>query len=162
MTRPARHRGCKIKGSGRFSKDWGPVLVRRVRGQAHMMDKILKKISGAELEAALKDVVTPGETIPCTDGNTAYRRLSHTLGVQTKSFTARRTRQDLDKVFHIQSANSYHERLKTWVQRGLRGVSTKHLSSYLACMRIRDWNKKGLSPSEIIASAMGTQIINLR
>ena len=99
MTRPARYRGGKTKGSGRFSKDWVPVLVGRVRGQAHTMDNILKKVSGAELEAALKDVVTPGETVLCTDGNTAYRRLSHTLGVQTKSFTAGRARQDLDKVF---------------------------------------------------------------
>lgn len=161
MSRPSRKRGGKTKGSGRFSKDWVPVLVGRARGQAHTMDKILTKVNGIELTAALKDVVTPGETILCTDGNTAYRKLPYTLGVQTKSFTAGRARLDLDKVYHIQSANSYHERLKTWMQRGLRGVSTLHLPNYLAWMRIRSWNKEGLSPAEIIASAMGKQIINL-
>ena len=161
MTRPSRARGGKAKGRGRTSKDWVPVLVGRVRGQPYTTDRVLAKVNGAEVTDALKSVVKPGETVLCTDGHSAFLHLQRTLGVTTKSFIASYACPGLDKVYHVQSANSYHERLKTWIQRGLRGVSTKYLPSYLAWMRLSTWDKDCVSTDNIIASAMGIQIINL-
>lgn len=161
MTRKPRKRGGRATGRGRFSKDWVPVLVGRVRGQPHTVDKVLNAVNGAEVTAALAEAVKPAETILCTDGNTAFLHLQRTLGVQTKSFKASRATPGLDKVYHVQSANSYHERLKTWVQRGLRGVASKYLPNYLAWMRLSTWNKDGVSAEGFIASALNRQIINL-
>ncbi|MEO8837733.1 MAG: IS1595 family transposase, partial [Herbaspirillum sp.] len=96
-----------------------------------------------------------------TDGHSAYLHLQRTLGVQTKSFIAGASRPALDKVYHIQSANSYHERLKTWIQRRLRGVATKYLPNYLAWMRLQTWVKGGVDTNTIIASALCKQVINL-
>lgn len=161
VSRKSRKRGGKAKGSGRSLKDWIPVLVGRARGQAFTTDKVLPRMNGNEIAVALKDVVKPGETILCTDGHSAFLHLQRTLGVVTKSFVASYHGPVLDKVYHVQSANNYHERLKSWIQRKLRGVSTKYLPSYLAWMRLTTWNRTGVTPREIVISALGRQIINL-
>ena len=161
VSRKPRKRGGKAKGRGRSLKDWVPILVGRARGQAFTTDKVLPRMNGNEIAEALKDVVQPGETILCTDGHSAFLHLQRTLGVATKSFVASYHGPVLDKVYHVQSVNNYHERLKSWIQRKLRGVSTKYLPSYLAWMRLTTWNKTGVTPREIVISALGRQIINL-
>lgn len=160
LTRPPRKRGGKAKGRGRRSKDWIPVLVGRARGQAFTADRVLGRLTGVEVTDALKEAVTPGETILCTDGHSAFLHLQRTLGVQTKSFVASYHGPVLDKVYHVQSANNYHERLKSWIQRKLRGVATKYLPNYLAWQRLMSWGKTGVSAEEVIASALGRQVVN--
>lgn len=59
----------------------------------------------------------------------------------------------------MQSVNSYHERLKSWILRGLRGVATRHLPNYLSWQRLRTWNG-GLDARQYLASAMGVQVTN--
>ena len=39
-------------------------------------------------------------------------------------------------MYHIQSVNNYHERMKTWINSRMRGVATKNLPNYLAWMRM--------------------------
>lgn len=63
-------------------------------------------------------------------------------------------------VYHVQTVNNYHERLKTWTNRQLRGVATKYLDNYLAWMRMREWFKEGVKPEHFIVSGLGQQIIN--
>ena len=161
LTRPMRKRGGSAAGRGRKSKDWVPVLVGRARGQAYTSDKVLQRVTGAEVTEALKDVVSPGETIVCTDGSSAFLHLQRTLGVQAKYFVAGYHGHVHDKVYHVQSANNYHERLKTWINRKLRGVATKYLPNYLAWQRLMTWNKDGVSAEDVIASALGRQVINV-
>ena len=115
---------------------------------------MLKAFNGAEVTAALVGVVKPAETILCTDGYSAFLHLQRTLEVQTKSFTASYATPGLDRVWHVQSANSYHERLKSWIQRGLRGVASKYLPNYLTWMRMSSWNKGGTEAEDFIASAL--------
>ncbi len=38
-------------------------------------------------------------------------------------------------VYHVQTVNNYHQRLRGWVNGQLRGVSTKYMPNYLAWMR---------------------------
>jgi hypothetical protein len=64
--------------------------------------------------------------------------------------------------WHIQSANSYRERVKAWIHRGLRGVSTKHPPRYLAWHRLLAWKGEGVPPEGYIASAMCKRVINIR
>lgn len=160
--RKPRHRGERAVGSGRRHEDFVPVLVGRVRGQPLTMDKVLDRVSAVEVTAALRNVVTPGDTIVCTDKSTAFTQLRRNLGVVTKAVRGgRRTGRARKTAWHVQSANSYHERLKTWVQRGLRGVSTKHLPRYLAWHRMLTWKGEGVSPAGFIVSAMGRRVINV-
>ena len=159
LTRPARYSGGRAKGAGRKAGDWVPVLVGRVRGQPYTVDKVLAKLNGVEVSAALKDAVQPGETVVCTDGHSAFLRLDKALGVETRYFVAG-YHGHTNKTFHVQTANNYHEQLKTWIQRGLRGVATKYLPSYLAWHRLMTWNKTGLATFDVLRSALGQQVIN--
>jgi len=158
LARPARHRGGRAKKRG-LSKELVPVLVGRLRGQPHIADKVLAKMNGAELLGALKGVVGQ-DTLLCTDGNSAYLRIQRELGVPVKSVATSWNGPVLDKIYHVQTVNSYHERLKTWIQRDLRGVATKYLPNYLAWMRVLEWFKAGVKPEHFIASALGHQLIN--
>lgn len=68
-----------------------------------------------------------------------------------------------NKTFHVQTTNNCHEQLKTWTQRGLRGlrgVATKYLPNYLAWHRLMTWNKAGLTSFDVLRSALGQQVIN--
>lgn len=65
---------------------------------------------------------------------------------------------------HISHSNTglagrHHEVLKTWINRELRGVSTKYLPNGLAWMRMRQWFKDDLRPGHFIISGVGKQII---
>ncbi len=125
------------------------------------MDKVLTRVNGAQVTDALKDVVKPGETVLCTEGHSAFLHLQRTLGVPTKSFVASYHGPVLDNVYHVQTANNYHEQLKTWIQRALRGVATKNLPFYLAWKRLSSWEKRGVSAADILVLAMGRRVINL-
>nr|WP_232840954.1 IS1595 family transposase [Serpentinimonas barnesii] len=160
LTRPARYRGDRAKGAGRKAGDWVTVLVGRVRGQPYTVDKVLGKLSGAEVTAALKDAIKPGETVVCTDGHSAFLRHDKMLGVETRYFVAS-YHGHTNKTFHVQTANNYHEQLKTWIQRGLRGVASKNLPNYLAWHRLMTWNRGGLSTFDVLRSALGQQVINI-
>lgn len=158
LTRQARHRGGGAS-QGRKADEWVPVLVGRTRGQPYTLDKVLPRVNEREVTEALRPAVTPGETLVCTDGHAAYRRLDKTLGVATGRVLAG-YHGHANKMFHVQNVNNYHERIKTWIQRDLRGVATKNLPNYLAWHRMLTWGS-GLSADEIIRSALGTQIVNI-
>lgn len=159
LTRPARYSGGRAKGAGRKAADWVPVLVGRVRGQPHTVDKVLAKLNGVEVTAALKGAVKPGETVVCTDGHSAFLRLDKSLGVETRYFVAG-YHGHTNKTFHVQTANNYHEQLKSWIQRRLRGVATKYLPNYLAWHRLMTWDKARLTSFDVLRSALGQQVIN--
>ncbi len=63
-------------------------------------------------------------------------------------------------VYHVQTVNSYHERLKTTLNRVRRGVATKYMPNYLAWTRLDEWYKGDLKPEYFVISALGRQLIN--
>ena len=161
LARPPRHRGGEGAGRGRKASEWAPVLVGRLRGQRYTTDKLLTRVTAAEVTRALRDVVRRGQTVVCTDGGSAFLNLEKDLGVPAKSLVVGYDGHVMDGVYHVQSANSYHERLKSWVNRKLRGVATKNLPLYLAWMRLQTWGASGAEPRDILTSALGKQVINL-
>ena len=108
---------------------------------------------------ALRAIVGP-DTLLCTDGSGALRKAALELGVTSKSIAVSYDGRISEGVYHVQSVNSYHERLKSWTARDLRGVSTKYLPNYLAWMRVREWFKNGVRPEHFVASGLGKQVIN--
>ena len=160
LTRPARRRGGGCKGEWRQAKHWVPVLVGRARGQPYILDKVLERVDEQHAVAALKGAVAPGQTLVCTDGHAAYRRLGELLEVETGRFLTRH-HGHVRQTFHVQNVNNYHEQIKTWIQRKLRGVATKYLPNYLAWHRMLKWNEDGLDASGILRSALGQQVVNI-
>lgn len=136
-----------------------PVLVGRLRDQPHVADKVLVKMNGDEALKALAKVVGK-DTLLCTGGAAAFLRIQKVLGVPVQSVATSWHGLVLDNIYPVQSGNSDHERLKSWTQRDLRGVSTKYLPSYLAWRRVVAWFKSSLRPEHFISSALGRQVIN--
>jgi len=161
--RAPRKRGGGRRGSkgGRDNDEWVPVLVGRLRGQPFITDRVLNRVTSDEVTDALTPVVKDTDTVVCTDGHAAYEPLEERLGVTTKQFVASYHGHVREGGFHVQNVNNYHARLQGWILHRLRGVATKYLPHYLAWMRLMSWKTNGLNPSEIIASAMGKQAINL-
>jgi len=164
MPRKARHRGRggrKSKGTMQKGRRVGlvPVMVGRLRGQPHVTDCVLQKMTGDEAVRAVKDVVSE-DTLLCTDGHSAFLKVQREFGIPVKSVATGWHGPVLDKIYHVQSVNSYHERLKTWLQRKFRGVATKYLPNYLAWRRVLEWFKDDVLPEHFVKSALGTQVIN--
>jgi transposase-like protein len=159
MTRPSRGRGGKATPKG-SARDLVPVLIGRVRGTHQVADCVLTAMTAAQAEAALRSVVGP-DTLLCTDGSGALRTAASKLGVTSKSIAVSYDGRVSEGVYHVQTVNNYHERFKTWVNRQLRGVSTKHLPNYLAWMRLWEWFKEGVKPEHFVVSGLGKQLINV-
>jgi transposase-like protein len=154
LTRPARHRGGTAVKSKGLPRDLIPVLVGRVRGQPHIVDRVLTSMSSLQAAAALRGAVGP-DTLLCTDGRGAMRGAAKALGVTSKSIAVSYGGRVAEGVYHVQTVNSYHQRLQSWLTRDLRGVSTKYLPNYLAWMRIAEWYRE-----HFVISGLGRQIIN--
>lgn len=118
-------------------------------------------MTGKAVAAALKGVVDPKQTVVCTASHAAFRCLESSLGVVTQRFVASRDGHVRDRVYHVQTANQYHGALRSWIQGRLRGVATKYLPHYLAWMRLSTWKGIGVASEDIVASALGRQVINL-
>jgi transposase-like protein len=162
--RRARHHGgkppTKTKGSkGASRKDLVPVLVGRLRGQPYVADQALGAMTIVQATEALRGVVGSG-TLVCIDGSAALRGAAKTLGAAYHSVAVSYGPRVVEGVYHVQSVNSYHERLKTWLNRDRRGVATKYMPNYLAWMRVSEWYKGDLKPEYFVISGLGRQLIN--
>lgn len=154
-----RRRGeAETPGSGRRATEWAPVLVGRARGRPHVIDRLLLDMTAQEVDATLLDAIDCKNTVLCADGHAVFSGIGERLGVRCDHFSQRKPGP---KRIHVQSVNSYHERLKSWINHDLRGVATKYLPNYLAWHRLRKWNKGSLTAPEFVSSALGRQIINL-
>lgn len=158
MTRLPRGRGGKAPDAG-AAKDLVPVLVAKVRGSQAVADKALTAMTADQAEEVLRPLVGP-DTLLCIDGSGALRKATASLGVTTKSIAVSYDGRVSEGVYHVQTVNNYHERLKTWTNRQLRGVATKYLDNYLAWMRMWEWFKEGVKPEHFIVSGLGRQLIN--
>lgn len=157
--RKPRRRGGRAKKRG-LSKEQVPVLVAIARGQGYTADHVFETgMKGQDLAEALRGVVKP-DTVVCSDGNSAYFALQRELGVTLKRFSAAKHGCPINPAFHVQTVNSYHSRMKGWLNGKFRGVATKYLGNYVAWQRLLAWFKDGPTPADFIASALERQLIN--
>ena len=159
LPRAARSRGGKAKRRG-ISREQVPVVVAIARGQGFTADRVFEPgMKGKDLVEALRGVVKP-DTVVCSDGNAAYFALQRELGVTLKMFSASKHGSAINPSFHVQTVNSYHSRMKAWLNGQFRGVATKYLPNYVAWQRLLAWFKQGVTPEQFIASSLGRQLIN--
>ena len=72
----------------------------------------------------------------CTDSWRAFSSYANTKGLAHYRFKSD-GKQRVKGVYHVQNVNSYHSRLKKWMDR-FNGVATKYLQHYLAWFRYID------------------------
>jgi hypothetical protein len=158
--RRPRYRGDAAVKPG-LSAEQVPVLTALDRSGG-IVEAVLGNRSDSAIEAALAGKVAQGSVI-CSDGLKAYVKVAVNAGGEHRRIhpprkngaarakggkPRRKGRLGLGQV------NGHHERLKTFINRQIRGVSTRYLPLYLGWLRaIRN---PGFSPVSLIEQALAT------
>jgi len=149
--RKPRKRGGRASREAR-GMDLMPVLVARDRSGA-TADFLLEAVSKACLSQALKPRIQ-SDAILCTDGSAAMAAAAREMGVQHEAVN-RSAGERVRGPWHIQNANAYHSRLKSWMAR-FKGVATSYLENYLGWFRALDRaSKTRLKTAPMLALAVG-------
>lgn len=149
LDRKPRKRGGKASKRG-LSDEQTPVLVAADRTGA-TISAVLPSVCADAIKKVLQPVLDK-DALLVTDACTSYPPCAKALGVSHEVLNqsaGERVRGDL----HIQTVNSRHERLKTFLRRH-RGVATKYLDSYLRWFHLTILHPSP-SPRTCINAAMG-------
>jgi transposase-like protein len=127
LDRKPRKRGGVAQKRG-LSKEQVPILVAADRSGTtltHVLPDTTAATIGAHLEADIEP-----DALLVTDGAPFFPPCARSLGLSHQPLdqkAGQRRRGEL----HLNTVNSRHERLKTFL-RGRRGIATRYLGSYLA------------------------------
>ena len=149
--RKPRKRGGRASREER-GMDLMPVLVARDRSGA-TADFLLDAVSKACLSQALKPRIQ-SDAILCTDGSAAMAAAARELGVRHEAVNLS-LGERVRGPWHIQNANAFHSRLKSWMAR-FKGVATSYLENYLGWFRALDRaSKNRMKTAPMLALAVG-------
>ncbi len=153
--RKSRKRGGKAKHRG-ISNDQVCVLVARDRqkitfsgvlGRGRIRTNKLDEVIGSQLS---------NSNVLCTDSWRAFSSYANSKGLIHYRFKSD-GKQRVKGIYHIQNVNSYHSRLKRWIDR-FNGVATKYLQHYLAWFRFKDnkdyENTKAIKKHMLVTSCL--------
>ena len=149
LGRKPRKRGGVAKKRG-LSKEQVPILVAADRSGT-TVTRVLPETTAATIKIHFEAVIEP-DALLVTDAAPFFPPCARSLGVTHESLdhkAGERRRGDL----HINTVNSRHERLKTFL-RSRRGVATRYLDSYLAWYHLAILPKLP-TPRSVLASVAG-------
>lgn len=126
--RKPRKRGGKAKKRG-LSHERVSIIVAldRKENTAAMVAGRGQATTG-ELTALLKDLIDPKAQL-CSDAAGNLAAFARARGLKHQPVNASKGER-VRGIFHIQHANSFHRRMKQWMDR-FQGVATKYMNNYL-------------------------------
>ncbi len=98
------------------------------------------KISTKEIENVFGDTIKKGSVL-CTDENSSYREYAANHDLTHETVNISKKQRIKNKIYHIQTINSYHSRFKNWMER-FHGVASKYLSNYFNWFKVLETTKK--------------------
>lgn len=130
--RKPRKRG-KLEVRG-LSSDLITVIIAKDR-TGHVCDGVLKSRTAKEIGSCIGPHMSH-DTLLCMDRSRILLKFAKDVGVPFE-MVDRKQRRGREKVFHIQTVNAYHARLKNWMAR-FNGVATEKLPNYLQWRRLHE------------------------
>jgi hypothetical protein len=97
------------------------------------------RITADEIEQTLGKCLD-NEIVLCTDSATNYKTFAKKKGILHEVINSNKGEHVKKGVYHIQHVNSYHQRLKKWMER-FNGVATKYMDNYLIWFRFLELQK---------------------
>jgi len=155
--RPPRYRGSGAIKRG-LSEEQVPVATG-LDNSHHLVQGVLDQRTDDAISAVLAGQIEVGSVI-CSDGHSSYPKIAEDRSCEHKIIdrpihSQEEKAQGLTKgkrgKLGLGRVNSYHENLKTSLNRVFRGVSTKYLPNYLALMKHR---RSKLAPLAFIQNAL--------
>lgn len=138
--RKSQKRGGVSKKHG-ISKEQICVVVAHDRNGQILSEMAGKgRITAVELDSVLGSYLDSSALL-CTDTATNYKKFAAMKGLQHEAINVSKKEYKRKGIYHIQHVNSYHKRLKKWMDRFL-GVATKFLNNYLFWHRFLELHKK--------------------
>jgi transposase-like protein len=150
--RKARKRGGKASKRG-LSHEQVPILVAADRS-GDVVSAVLSVASGDAIKAVL-DPALSKDALLVTDGGKALARCATEMKV-THEVLNQSAGERIRGELHIQTVNSVHERIKTFLHRR-RGVATKYLDNYLRWFH-RTGLKHAPTARACLNAAVGTAV----
>ncbi len=105
----------------------------------------------------------------CSDSAKNYISFAKLKGLEHKQVNASQKKYVIKKIYHIQHVNSYHGRLKTWINLHFKGVATRWMDNYLFWNRFLELNKsldkvklKRTLLTHVLATNRATTVNSLR
>lgn len=154
LHRKARKRG-KLNVRG-LSAEQVPVVVAKDRS-GHTCDAVLKKRSAKEVGLCFGDTIDVNSVL-CIEKSRILMKFAKESGLAFE-LIGTKSRKGREKVFHVQTVNAYHSRLKNWMVR-FNGVATERLPNYLTWRRLQETPLS--SPQEWLQAIVKGKIHNLR
>ena len=102
------------------------------------------RVKFSHLKTFFNGKIEEGSTL-CVDSHQSYIKIPTVFNVKLKQINSGRY---TDGIYHIQHANSFHSRLKSWI-REFNGVATKYLDNYLTWFRWCEITKREKDISKI-------------
>ena len=121
--------------------------------------KHTERMDKAEVAAAQWPLVDCETTMLFSDTHKTFLNMEKELKVSCQFFVESEKKQE---GLHVNNVNKHHERLKTWVNCRLRGVTPKYLPHYLAWQRLKTWGKGPIGTSAVIGLALGHHLIKVQ
>ncbi len=134
--RKPRKRGGKSQYRG-ISNEQICILVARDRNK-NTISKVSSR--GRILKPKVEQIVgkyLSKDNVICTDKWRAYKAYFKEKGIEHYRIKPEDSGHVIKGIYHIQNVNSYHSRLKGWLDR-FKGVSTKYLDNYLEWFKFLD------------------------
>lgn len=154
--RTPRYRGSSALKPG-ISAEQVPVLTALDR-HGGQFERVLAKRT--EIRGALSGRIGP-QAVMCTDGLVQYDQVADDADAEHRIIKTPKLTW-LQKIIGgkprkpgklgLGRVNAHHERMETFINRALRGVSTKHLPSYIAWLKAM--RTEGFLPENLIIEAL--------
>lgn len=126
--------GSSRKGDNGFQ---AKIIVASDKSQVEMKLAKIGRISKSDIFCAVGDKFTENTKL-VTDAHNSYSAFAKEAGLKHVSFAAKNHKAETGE--NVQYINNMAERLKTFVNRGMRGVSTKYLQLYVSYFAYREKN----------------------
>ncbi len=121
----------------------------------NIVDQVVEHFTLDQLQATFVPKLAD-DLVLCTDGHINYEHLAKQKNINHVVLNQRLGERVKDKVFHIQTVNAYHMRLKQWLA-PFHGVATKNLHKYCGWFRWFELNKRGdISPASFMRDMLYT------
>ena len=154
LHRSPRTRG-KLEVRG-LSAEQIPVVVARDRN-GHTCDAVLHARNAKEVGLRIGGNIEENSLL-CIEKSRILMKFAKDAGLAFELIGTKQ-RRGREKVFHVQTVNAYHSRLKSWMVR-FNGVATERLSNYLTWRRLHEAHLS--SPKDWLQAIINGKIHNLR
>jgi transposase-like protein len=132
LHRKPRKRG-KLDVRGLSSEQIAVVVARDRSG--HTCDAVLRERSAKEVGLSIGAYIAP-DSVLCIEKSKILIKFAKDMELAFETIGTKQ-RRGREKVFHVQTVNAYHSRLKNWMIR-FNGVATERLPNYLVWRRLHE------------------------